>query len=69
MTPFEELGPLCTELGLGLVRKEALDLLGYSYEQTPSGQFSIADNLDMVRGFFCDVVPAYTSLLIAKGRH
>ncbi|KAL8656888.1 MAG: hypothetical protein Q9226_002469 [Calogaya cf. arnoldii] len=56
MIPCEELEPLCTELGLGLVRKEALDLLGYSYEQTPSGQFSIAGDLDMRKDAIEEVV-------------
>lgn len=41
-----------TELGQGLVKKEALDLLGYSFEQTPSGHFSIVGDLDLVRRDF-----------------
>ncbi|KAL8956295.1 MAG: hypothetical protein Q9193_006148, partial [Seirophora villosa] len=36
-----------TELGQGLVKKEALDLLGYSYEQIPSGHLSIVGDLSM----------------------
>jgi len=37
--------PLDTELGRGLIRKEALDLLGYSYIETETGNFSISGDL------------------------
>lgn len=39
---------LATEIGKGWVRQEALDLLSYSYSETPSGHFSISGNLDFV---------------------
>ena len=37
-----------TEIGKGWVRQEALDLLCYSYNETPSGHFSISRDLDFV---------------------
>ena len=37
-----------TKLGMGLVRKEALDLLGYSYVTSKTGMFAIADDLEFV---------------------
>lgn len=49
MIPQNEWKPLHTELGQGLVRKEALDLLGYSYTETEGGKFSVLGNLEMVR--------------------
>lgn len=49
MIPYNEDTPLSTELGRGLVRKEALDLLAYSYTETPTGSFSISANLELVR--------------------
>lgn len=39
---------LSTEIGDGLVRKEALDLLGYSFSKTEQGDFLIQGNLDLV---------------------
>lgn len=46
--PYNEWKPLHTELGKGLVRKEALDLLGYSYTETEMGTFSLSGDLDLV---------------------
>lgn len=63
LIPTDDSDPVCTELNQGLVRKEALDLLGYSYEATPSGQFAIAGNLDMVRG---SLWWSYSSMLFAN---
>ena len=37
-----------TEIGKGWIRREALDLLGYSYSEAPSGYFSIPRNLEFV---------------------
>lgn len=48
-TIFEEATKtLSIEIGRSWVRQEALDLLGYSYSVTKSGDFSITGNLDFV---------------------
>lgn len=39
---------LNTELDRGLIRKAALDLLGYSYTETETGKFSIVGDLQLV---------------------
>lgn len=52
MVPASESEPLNTELDQSLVRREALDLLGYSYTETKTGKFSISDNLELVSKAF-----------------
>lgn len=37
-----------TEIGMGWVRREALDLLNYSYKETKSGRYSINGVLSFV---------------------
>ena len=39
---------IITELGKGLIRREALDLLAYSYTETETGIFSVSGNLKLV---------------------
>lgn len=48
LIPSEESEVQTTEIGKGWVRREALDLLGYSYSETPSGHFSIPRDLTFV---------------------
>ena len=48
MIPKKEDKVLNTELGRGLIRREALDLLAYSYIETETGNFSISGNLRLV---------------------
>ena len=48
MVPSNESEIKRTEIGNGWVRREALDLLGYSYSETLSGQFSIPRDLTIV---------------------
>ena len=48
MIPSNESEIKRTEIGTGWVRREALDLLGYSYSETLSGQFSIPRDLTIV---------------------
>ena len=48
LIPSDESGVQTTEIGKGWVRREALDLLGYSYSETPSGHFSIPRDLTLV---------------------
>lgn len=48
MVPDNEWKFLNTELGRGLIRREALDLLGYSYTETEMGKFSISGDLELV---------------------
>ena len=48
MVPYNEDKLLNTELGKGSIRKEALDLLTYSYTETDTGNFLISDILDFV---------------------
>lgn len=48
MIPYNEDNFQNTELGVGLVRKEALDLLAYSYTKSETGSFSISGNLGLV---------------------
>lgn len=48
MIPFNDWKPLNTELGRGLVRREALDLLGYSYAEKETGVFSISSDVELV---------------------
>lgn len=45
LIPSDESDFQNTEIGKGWVRREALDLLSYSYSETPSGHFSIPRNL------------------------
>lgn len=40
--------PRFTEIGKGWVRQEALELLSYTYTETPSGHFCISGNLELV---------------------
>ncbi len=40
--------PRSTELGRGMIRREALDLLGYSYTRSETGNFSISADLELV---------------------
>ncbi|KAM0800716.1 hypothetical protein BDR22DRAFT_230643 [Usnea florida] len=47
MIPYNEDSCLITELGSGLIRKEALDLLTYSYTRSETGNFSIKGNLGL----------------------
>lgn len=46
--PSDELNCLNTEVDKGLVRGEALDLLGYSYIETDAGKLSISGDLELV---------------------
>ena len=48
LIPHNESMALSTEIGDGLVRKEALDLLGYSFSKTKQGDFLIQGDLDLV---------------------
>jgi hypothetical protein len=48
MIPHGERNFPNTELDRGLVRKEALDLLGYSYTETKTEKCSISDDLELV---------------------
>ena len=41
-------GATHTEIGGGMVRKEALDLLGYSYDEMSRGHFSVVGDLKFV---------------------
>lgn len=55
MVPSNEMELLNTELDIGLVRGEALDLLGYTYTETEAGKFVIQDDLELVcKGFLVD---------------
>lgn len=69
MIPFNEDTPLSTELGRGLVRKEALDLLAYSYTETPTGNFSISANIELVRGSYPSNLLGLLANLALKGRN
>lgn len=48
MIPYNESKLLSTELDQGSIRKEALDLLGYSYSKTRTGNFLITGDLELV---------------------
>ena len=48
MVPQNEDKVLETELGKDLIRREALDLLAYSYMETETGNFSISGDLRLV---------------------
>ncbi|KAL8702078.1 MAG: hypothetical protein Q9201_004580 [Fulgogasparrea decipioides] len=48
MTPPKERGFLATEIGSGTIRREALELLGYSYTESGGGMFTIAGDLNLV---------------------
>ena len=48
MIPSNKSEIKCTEIGKGWVRREALDLLGYSHGETLSGQFSTLRNLTLI---------------------
>lgn len=48
MIPYGEDRCQNTEIGVGLVRREALDLLAYSYTRSETGNFSISGNLGLV---------------------
>ena len=49
LIPYGEDKTMNTELGKGLIRREALDLLAYSYTETETGTFSVSGNLKLVR--------------------
>ena len=68
MIPYNENNFLNTELGRGLIRKEALDLLRYSYTRSESGNFSIkGDLLPVSERLTINVFISLTNLL-AKGQ-
>lgn len=46
--PASEREPQFTEIGNGWVRREALNLLSYTYTETSYGHYSIARDLDFV---------------------
>ena len=48
LVPYGEDKATDTELGKGLIRREALDLLGYSYTELETGNFSISGDLKLV---------------------
>lgn len=48
MIPYNEDKFLDTELGRGLCRREALDLLAYTYTETKTGNFSVSGDLGLV---------------------
>lgn len=48
LIPYGEDKAMNTELSKGLIRKEALDLLGYSYTELETGNFSVSSNLKVV---------------------
>ena len=48
LIPSNELEPRFTEIGIGWVRQEALDLFSYKYTETTSGHFCISGNLKLV---------------------
>ena len=50
LVPSNATEPLFTEIGQGWVRLEALNLLGYPYHETPSGQICFQRNLAFVSG-------------------
>ena len=58
-----------TELGSGLIRKEALDLLAYSYTRSDTGNFSIKGDLGLVSERY--IVKVLTSLtnFFCEGRN
>ena len=48
LVPYGEDKASNTELGKGLIRREALDLLAYSYTELETGNFSISGDLKLV---------------------
>lgn len=48
--------PRFTEIGKGWVRQEALDLLSYTYTETPSGHFCISGNLELVSNILFELL-------------
>lgn len=67
LIPVNEDNVLNTELGSGLIRKEALDLLAYSYTRNETGNFLIKGDLGLVSERY--IVDALISLTnsFAKG--
>lgn len=60
-----------TEVDKGLIRREALDLLGYSYAETDAGKFLISGDLDLVckkpfRGGSAPLADSYTKRVKLK---
>lgn len=55
MIPLGESGPFHTELGKGLVRREALELLGYSFDDENNGQYLVKGDLKFVCSTFSTV--------------
>ena len=54
--PYDEREALTTRLAVGLVRREALDLLGYSYVTMKNGILSISEDLEFVSQDFHDLI-------------
>ena len=67
MIPYNENSCLSTELGSGLIRKEALDLLTYSYTRSETGNFLIKGNLGPVSGRYTIIVLVSLTNILAKG--
>ena len=55
MITYDGVEPLNTELGRGLIRREALDLLAYSYTETETGSFLISGHLELVSERLCSM--------------
>ena len=67
MIPYNEDNFLNTELFRGLVRREALDLLAYSYNRSETGNVSISGDLGLVsERYTINVLISFTNFL-AKG--
>ena len=52
LVPIDQRKFLTTEVSIGLVRREALELLGYSYEEMKTGTFAISGDLEQVCWIF-----------------
>ena len=48
LVPLDQRKFVTTEVSIGLVRREALDLLGYTYEEMSTGKFAISGDLEQV---------------------
>ena len=52
LVPLDQRRFLTTEVSIGLVRREALELLGYTYEEMNTGKFAISGDLEQVCRMF-----------------
>ena len=68
LVPYAENKLINTELGKGLIRREALDLLAYSYTEIETGTYSVSGDLKLVCERYSIHMLGLSADFVLKGR-